>query len=118
MKTLLAFFLTIMFSVQAGASSNESPVIDFEKLKKSNWTNQENRHAELIVDFVQNLMNNHNFEYVLTTYNNSAYKQHNRNLPDKIRFQNGFAHFVGPTRAHMGPCRTREREMSRGHNLQ
>lgn len=35
-------------------------------------------------------MNNHNFDYVLERYNDSAYTQHNRNLPDKVTGLVGF----------------------------
>ncbi|MEM7336567.1 MAG: ester cyclase [Chloroflexota bacterium] len=58
--------------------------IDFDSLKKENWSDQETENAELILDFVQNIMNNHDFDYIRRVYNNGEYVQHNRNMPDGI----------------------------------
>ena len=58
--------------------------IKLESLKKENWSSQELENVELLVDFVQHLMNNHDFDYVMRTFNNDAYIQHNRNLPEGI----------------------------------
>ncbi len=62
----------------------ETLKVDLEKLKKSHWTPEELENVELIADFVQKLMNNHDFEYVLKRYGNASYTQHNRNIPDGI----------------------------------
>ena len=86
-KTLIAIFL-VLFSFTTPAQSSgqisSKPSIDFNALQKSNWSEQEIANAKLVADFVQNLMNNHNFDYILKRYNDSAYVQHNRNIPDKI----------------------------------
>lgn len=74
----------IVASTAALAQNTEAPIIDLESLQKPNWTEQERANATLVVDFVQNLMNNHNFDYILERYNDSSYIQHNRNLPDKV----------------------------------
>ena len=58
--------------------------IDVESLKKENWSNQELENVELVADFIQHLMNNHDFDYVMDTYNNDAYIQHNRGLPEGV----------------------------------
>ena len=58
--------------------------IDVESLKKDHWTNEESDNVLLISDFVQKLMNDHEFDYVLKTYTNTSYRQHNRNIPDGI----------------------------------
>ena len=41
-------------------------------------------NAELITDFVQHLMNNHDFDYIMNIYNDDAYIQHNRSIPNGI----------------------------------
>ena len=64
--------------------------IDFDALKQEHWSSKELRNAELISDFVQHLMNDHDFEYVLETYGNANYVQHNRNIPDGIVALIGF----------------------------
>ncbi|MEM7132968.1 MAG: nuclear transport factor 2 family protein [Chloroflexota bacterium] len=58
--------------------------VNLESLKKDNWSNQELENVKLIVDFVQHLMNNHDFDYVMKTFNNDSYIQHNRGIPDGI----------------------------------
>jgi predicted SnoaL-like aldol condensation-catalyzing enzyme len=86
-KTTLIFVLA---SNLVSAQDAEKVIIDLESLQKPGWTEQEQKNAEVITDFVQNLMNNHNFEYVLEHYNDSAYVQHNRNIPDKVTGLVGF----------------------------
>lgn len=56
--------------------------INFEALKKAHWSEQETTNAQLLVGFVQELMNNHNFDRVLEKYGNPLYRQHNRSIPD------------------------------------
>ena len=85
-------FLTLLLVTHT--TSAESPnhgsstgklTINFESLQKESWTKSEFENAKLVTDFVQNLMNNHDFDYILENYNDSAYVQHNRNLPDKVQ---------------------------------
>ena len=77
-------------SVQASEQVADKPIINFASLQKPGWSEQEVANVVLISDFVQNVMNNHNFDYVLATYNNDSYIQHNRNLPDGIAGLVGF----------------------------
>jgi len=58
--------------------------IDLEKLKKDSWSEEEYQNAELVIDFVQNIMNNHNFNYVRKTYGHGRYKQHNQTMTDGL----------------------------------
>ncbi|WP_249348247.1 hypothetical protein [Pseudoalteromonas aurantia] len=68
--------------------------VELSTFNKPNWKEQEAVNAKRIADVVQNLMNNHNFDYIIKQYNNSDYVQHNRNLPDKVTglvsFMKGF----------------------------
>ncbi|AZZ99917.1 nuclear transport factor 2 family protein [Pseudoalteromonas sp. R3] len=89
LKTLSAALLLLVSTVTF-AAGKDAPKIHFDELKKPSWSEQELSNARLVTDFVQNLMNNHNFDYVLKHYNDSAYVQHNRNLPDKIPGLVGF----------------------------
>lgn len=59
--------------------------INFDQLKKSHWSDQETKNAQLLVDFVQQLMNNHDFELVFQKFGNPHYKQHNRGIPDGMK---------------------------------
>lgn len=90
MRKIIASTLLILASVTASAQNADTLVIDLQSLQKPSWTEQELANATLITDFVQNLMNNHNFDYILERYNDSSYVQHNRNLPDKITGLVGF----------------------------
>ena len=65
--------------------------INFDALKKNHWSEKELENAELLTDFVQNLMNNHDFDYVMEKFNNDRYVQHNRAIPDGI---NGLVEYV------------------------
>ena len=58
--------------------------IDQEAHDKSHWSSSERKNVALIVDFVQHLMNDHDFDYVLETFESGSYLQHNRNIPDGI----------------------------------
>ncbi|USD99778.1 nuclear transport factor 2 family protein [Vibrio sp. SCSIO 43133] len=88
-KALTTFILLIVTS-HVCAQSEDTLTIDFKNLTKANWTEQEAKNAALITDFVQHLMNNHDFDYVMEHYNDSSYVQHNRNLPDKVTGLVGF----------------------------
>lgn len=90
MLKAMTSIILLLLSTTAYAQSSDKITIDLQKLQKPNWTDQELRNATLITDFVQNLMNDHNFDYVLEHYNDSAYTQHNRNLPDKVTGLVGF----------------------------
>lgn len=90
MLKLITSTILLLLTTTSYAQSSDNLTIDLQKLQKSNWTEQELANAELITDFVQNLMNDHNFDYVLEHYNDSAYTQHNRNLPDKVTGLVGF----------------------------
>lgn len=58
--------------------------ISFESLKKDHWSNKELENAELITEFVQHLMNNHEFDLIKKKYGGNPYTQHNRGIPDGI----------------------------------
>ncbi|ANQ49204.1 SnoaL-like domain-containing protein [Flammeovirga sp. MY04] len=58
--------------------------IDLEKLQKSNWTEEEFKNAEIVVHFIQKLMNDHDFDYIKKTYSSQRYKQHNQSMIDGI----------------------------------
>ena len=64
-------------------------------LTKSSWSEQEANNVALITDFVQHMMNDHDFTYVRNTYGHSDYVQHNRNIPDRMEgiltYMEGFA---------------------------
>lgn len=59
-------------------------LIDLKTLEKLNWTAEERKNAEVVVDFVQNLMNNHDFDYIKSTYGAHPYKQHNQSMTDGL----------------------------------
>ena len=65
MRKIIASTLLILASVTASAQNADKLVIDLQSLQKPGWTEQELANATLITDFVQNLMNNHNFDYIL-----------------------------------------------------
>lgn len=58
--------------------------VEKEKLQSSNWTAEEQQNVDLITDFVQNLMNKHDFDYIDRQFGHHNYVQHNRNMNDGI----------------------------------
>jgi len=70
--------------------ASPKPVIEFENLQRDSWTAQEQANVALVSEFVQLMMNNHDFDRVLEQHNNDSYVQHNRNLPDGIEGLVGF----------------------------
>lgn len=56
--------------------------ISSDLMKKPNWSEQETKNVAVVADFIQHLMNDHDFEYVRKTYGNNPYVQHNRNITD------------------------------------
>lgn len=90
MWKLTTALLLLITSFAGQAQKDDKLTVDLASLKKANWSEQELNNAKIVTDFVQNIMNNHDFAYVLKHYNDSAYVQHNRNIPDKISGLVGF----------------------------
>ncbi|NVK38426.1 MAG: nuclear transport factor 2 family protein [Gammaproteobacteria bacterium] len=90
MLKIITSTILLLASLIATAQDEDKIIIDLASLQKPNWSEQERANVTLVTDFVQNLMNNHNFDYILENYNDSSYVQHNRNLPDKVTGLVGF----------------------------
>lgn len=61
-----------------------SPKIKLSNLVKSHWNETDTQKASLAVEFVQLLMNDHNFDEVLARFGKNGYKQHNQTIADGI----------------------------------
>ena len=62
----------------------DTPKINFDRHKKDSWSEQESNNVRLMVDFMQMLMNEHQFDQVLKQFGNPHYRQHNRSIPDGL----------------------------------
>lgn len=71
-----------------------TPQIDFASLKQASWTAEELQNASTLVDFMQHLMNDHQFDYILEKYGHLNYVQHNRSIPDGIEGLVGYIRTV------------------------
>lgn len=58
--------------------------IPLDSLTQSHWSTQEKANVEVVVDFFQHLMNDHQFDYILERYGSLPYTQHNRAIPNDI----------------------------------
>ena len=58
--------------------------VELNKLQSSEWTEQEQENVALVTDFVEHLMNKHDFDYIKTHFGHHNYVQHNRNMEDTI----------------------------------
>ena len=72
------------------SSPKKGLTVDFEKLVRKNWTKEETANAKMMADFVQRMMNDHDFDAVLQKYDNAKYVQHNHTLPDGVKGVVGF----------------------------
>ena len=61
-----------------------SPTVDFPALEQHEWTDAERTNARTIAEFVQLLMNDHDFAQVRERFSTGSYVQHNRAIPDGI----------------------------------
>ena len=59
--------------------------VDWHRLKKGSWSEQEEKNAELVADFVQHLMNEHDFDYITDKFAGGSYIQHNRSMHDGVK---------------------------------
>ena len=55
-----------------------------ETLAKPHWSAEQTQNGGAVVNFVQTLMNNHDFETIRKHYTGRPYKQHNRSMTDGI----------------------------------
>ena len=62
----------------------KNPKIEINDHLQENWTEQERKNAEIVVNFFQHLMNEHDFDYIAKTYGGGTYTQHNRSIPNGI----------------------------------
>jgi predicted SnoaL-like aldol condensation-catalyzing enzyme len=66
--------------------------IDFDALKKDNWSEQDTLNAKMVIELVQHLMNDHDFDYILEKFGDNPYLQHNRLIPDSVK---GIVKYIG-----------------------
>ncbi len=87
MRKTILLVLTCVLVIDTYAQKTEtmnSPKINFEILKQDHWSDQEKSNVSIIADFVQHIMNDHNFDYILKNYGDSRYLQHNKGIPDGV----------------------------------
>jgi len=61
-----------------------TPAIHFSALQRAHWQPEDTQKARLVVEFVQLIMNNHDFEEIRRRQQGYPYKQHNRTIEDGI----------------------------------
>ncbi len=66
------------------ATTTFNPQINYDDYHQKHWSAQEEENVKVVLDFFQNLMNEHNFDYTLTNYGGGSYLQHNRAIPNEI----------------------------------
>ena len=62
----------------------DTPTIELDDLRRPTWLPEEEANVALVADFVQLLMNEHDFEAVRMRHGQSAYVQHNHGIADGI----------------------------------
>ncbi|MEM1378304.1 MAG: ester cyclase [Pseudomonadota bacterium] len=65
--------------------SNSKPqIVSAEDHMQTHWTQQEKDNVATVLDFFQYIMNEHDFDYTLSTYGGGSYLQHNRGISDGV----------------------------------
>lgn len=60
------------------------PMVDLMALGRPEWSDVERNNAQTVAEFVQLLMNEHDFDQVRDKFSTESYVQHNRAIPDGI----------------------------------
>ena len=58
--------------------------IELDDLRRPTWSPEEEANAELVMELVRLLMNEHDFETVRERFGSGAYVQHNHGIADGI----------------------------------
>ena len=58
--------------------------VDIDQLRRPNWSAEEETNAANVAEFVQLLMNDHDFETLRARFGSAAYVQHNQGIADGI----------------------------------
>ena len=61
-----------------------TPTINIASLEKEHWSGQERANAHVVREFIQTLMNDHDFDAVGERFGGGSYVQHNRAMRDGI----------------------------------
>jgi len=70
---------------QASATTDSGvPRIRYAALKDDRWSAEEDANVQVVLDFFQTLMNEHDFDATLQTHQAASYVQHNRAIPTGI----------------------------------
>lgn len=72
---------TSKISAQTGT---EIPQLLLEDHIQENWSQSETNNVKVVIDFVQHLMNDHDFDYIEKQFGSSPYTQHNQSMTDGI----------------------------------
>lgn len=62
----------------------QTPQLTLDKFINENWTQTETSNAKVVIDFVQHIMNEHDFDYIEQQFGKNPYVQHNRGMHDGI----------------------------------
>lgn len=95
MKTLQILLVLVIMGNTAMAQQDSVPQIRLEEHLKGDWSQKETDNVKVVIDFIQHLMNAHDFAYVRKQFGHHNYVQHNRGIPDTIEglvdYVEGFA---------------------------
>lgn len=69
----------------SAGSASATPQILLEDHLQAHWSQSETNNVKMTIDFVQHLMNAHDFDYIREQFGKYPYKQHNRSMTDGIQ---------------------------------
>jgi len=80
---LISIIMASAATISAQQISNRPQVL-LDHFIQEEWSQTETNNAKIVIDFVQKLMNDHDFDYIEQTYGSHPYVQHNRSMTDGI----------------------------------
>ena len=66
------------------SAGTQSPQLHLNDFLQADWTQTETSNVKVMIDFVQHLMNDHDFAYIEENFGHHRYVQHNRSMEDSI----------------------------------
>ncbi len=83
----IIILITIIMATQISSpaqTSSSTPQVRLDDFIEEGWSQTETNNAKVVIDFVQHLMNDHDFDYIERTFGSHPYVQHNQSMIDGI----------------------------------
>ncbi|MEM7036571.1 MAG: ester cyclase, partial [Bacteroidota bacterium] len=80
----IIFIFFVMATIHSSQVRSQAPQVQLEDHIQEHWTPKEVQNATIVINFIQQLMNAHDFEFIESAFGTHPYHQHNRSMKDGI----------------------------------